>query len=77
MINGMLSNLCCFCSPTPQVFGFRTQFLMLLLLYIDARFWIEFCVLFFCIKEYCGIWWEENGRGMLTVYYSDIDCVKD
>ena len=63
MINGMLSNLRCFCSPTPQVFGFRTQFffffsqfLMLLLLYIDARFWIEFCVLFFCNKEYCGIY---------------------
>lgn len=55
MTNGMLSNLHCFCSATPQMFGFRTQFLMLLLLYIDARFWIEFCVLFFCIKEYCGI----------------------
>lgn len=62
MINGLLSNLHCFCSPAPQVFDFRTQFLMLLLLYIDARFWIEFCVMFFCIKKCCGILLNVGGK---------------
>ena len=62
VINGILSNLRCFCSPIPQMFDFRTQFLMLLLLYIDARFWIEFCVMFFGIKKYCGILLNVGGK---------------